>query len=97
MPDRELISGNPQPEDLQFEAGLRPRRLGDFTGQSKLKENLSIAIERSAIRSRAPPAATGRFHRTEQAQGESLDRHRGRPYARRSHGPRAALRTARPG
>ena len=25
---------------LQFEAGLRPRRLADFTGQSKLKENL---------------------------------------------------------
>ena len=44
MPDRELISGSPQAEDLQFEAGLRPRRLADFTGQSKLKENLSNAI-----------------------------------------------------
>src|SRR5881392_2680426 len=45
MPDRELVSGNRQAEDLQFEVGLRPRRLADFTGQSKLKENLSIAIE----------------------------------------------------
>src|ERR1039457_5684990 len=53
MPDRELISGNPQPEDLQFEAGLRPRRLGDFTGQSKLKENLSIAIEAARMRGEA--------------------------------------------
>src|SRR6266704_2385612 len=50
MPDRELVSGNRQAEDLQFEAGLRPRRLADFTGQSKLKENLSIAIE--AVRKR---------------------------------------------
>jgi Holliday junction DNA helicase RuvB len=53
MPDRELISGNPQPDDLQFEAGLRPRRLGDFTGQSKLKENLSIAIEAARLRGEA--------------------------------------------
>src|SRR4051812_19535382 len=53
MPDRELISGDRQAEDLQFEAGLRPRRLADFTGQSKLKENLSIAIEAAKMRSEA--------------------------------------------
>jgi Holliday junction DNA helicase RuvB len=53
MPDRQLISGSRQPEDLQFEAGLRPRRLTDFTGQSKLKENLSIAIEAAKMRGEA--------------------------------------------
>src|SRR3954469_25964028 len=53
MPDRELISGDRQDEDLQFEAGLRPRRLADFTGQSKLKENLSIAIEAARLRGEA--------------------------------------------
>src|SRR5580765_3859816 len=53
MPDRELVSGNRQAEDLQFEASLRPRRLVDFTGQSKLKENLSIAIEAARMRSEA--------------------------------------------
>src|SRR5438128_12197182 len=53
MPDRELISGSPQAEDLQFEAGLRPRRLADFTGQSKLKENLSVAIEAARMRHEA--------------------------------------------
>ena len=37
----------------QFEAGLRPRRLADFTGQSKLKENLSIAIEAARMRGEA--------------------------------------------
>src|SRR6476646_11486241 len=53
MPDRELVSGNRQAEDLQFEVGLRPRRLADFTGQSKLKENLAIAIEAARKRSEA--------------------------------------------
>ncbi|MDR3703167.1 MAG: Holliday junction branch migration DNA helicase RuvB [Candidatus Sulfopaludibacter sp.] len=53
MPDRELISGDRQVEDLQFETGLRPRRLADFTGQTKLKENLSIAIEAARLRGEA--------------------------------------------
>src|SRR6266581_971937 len=53
MPDRELISGDRQEEDLQFEAGLRPRRLADFTGQNKLKENLSIAIQAARMRKEA--------------------------------------------
>src|SRR5260370_19503714 len=53
MPDRELISGARQAEDAQFEVGLRPRRLADFTGQSKLKENLSIAIEAARMRGEA--------------------------------------------
>src|SRR6476661_6862087 len=53
MPERELISGSKQPDDLQFEVGLRPRRLADFTGQSKLKENLSIAIEAAKRRGEA--------------------------------------------
>src|SRR5262249_23931097 len=53
MPDRHLVSGDAQAEDLQFEPGLRPRRLADFTGQSKLKENLSIAIEAAKLRGEA--------------------------------------------
>jgi len=53
MPDRELISGDRQPEDLQFETGLRPRKLADFTGQSKLKENLDIAIQAARMRGEA--------------------------------------------
>src|ERR1700674_3590941 len=53
MPDRHLISGDLQPEDAQFEAGLRPRRLADFTGQGKLKENLSIAIKAARMRDEA--------------------------------------------
>jgi len=53
MPDRQLVSGDAQADELVFEAGLRPRRLADFTGQSKLKENLSIAIEAARLRGEA--------------------------------------------
>jgi Holliday junction DNA helicase RuvB len=49
----DLISGTLQPEDAQYEAGLRPRHLADFTGQTKLKENLSIAIEAARQRGEA--------------------------------------------
>ncbi len=53
MPDRGLISRARQDDELQFEAGLRPRRLADFTGQPKLKENLAIAIEAARMRGEA--------------------------------------------
>src|SRR5438477_11084644 len=53
MPDRELVSGDRQVDDAQFEVGLRPRRLADFTGQSKLKENLAIAIQAARMRNEA--------------------------------------------
>ncbi|HEY1240617.1 MAG TPA: Holliday junction branch migration DNA helicase RuvB [Bryobacteraceae bacterium] len=53
MPDRHVVSGDRQPEDIQFEAGLRPRRLEEFTGQNKLKENLSIAIQAARLRGEA--------------------------------------------
>src|SRR5512147_2640586 len=45
MRERGIVSASAQEEELQFEASLRPRQLKDFTGQSKLKENLAIAIE----------------------------------------------------
>src|SRR5579871_828141 len=53
MSDRRLVSGALQEEEAQFEAGLRPRRLADFTGQNKLKENLAIAIEAARLRGEA--------------------------------------------
>jgi Holliday junction DNA helicase RuvB len=53
MRDRAIVSASPQPGELQFEAGLRPRRLSEFTGQPKLKENLAIAIEAARKRGEA--------------------------------------------
>ena len=45
MPDHGIVSASQQEDERQFEVTLRPTRLADFTGQPKLKENLSIAIE----------------------------------------------------
>ena len=53
MPDRGIVSASAQDDEKQFEASLRPRKLEDFTGQAKLKENLSIAIEAARQRGEA--------------------------------------------
>jgi Holliday junction DNA helicase RuvB len=53
MPDSRIVSATPLAEEAQFEAGLRPRRLEDFTGQNKLKENLAIAIAAARKRGEA--------------------------------------------
>ena len=39
-----IISGQPSTEDRPLDTSLRPKCLGDFIGQGKVKENLSIAI-----------------------------------------------------
>lgn len=53
MRDRELISGAAMDSDRQYETALRPSRLADFTGQARLKENLSIAIQAARQRGEA--------------------------------------------
>jgi holliday junction DNA helicase RuvB len=45
MREQGIVSASLREEERQFEAALRPSRLADFAGQSKIKENLSIAIE----------------------------------------------------
>ena len=51
-PDR-LVSEEVKTEDLEFDLSLRPQRLDEFIGQTKLKENLKIFIE--AARRRKEP------------------------------------------
>src|SRR5580700_10988283 len=53
MRDQGIVSSAPQEGERQFEAALRPHALAEFTGQSKLKENLSIAIEAAKHRGEA--------------------------------------------
>jgi holliday junction DNA helicase RuvB len=48
-----LVSAVGSDDERQFEAGLRPRRLADFTGQARLKENLQIAIDAARKRGEA--------------------------------------------
>jgi holliday junction DNA helicase RuvB len=56
MPERpddrhaRIVSGQPFDEDARIEASVRPKRLDEYIGQKRVKENISIAIE--AARSR---------------------------------------------
>ena len=45
-----LVSGQAFDEDTRIDASVRPKRFDDFIGQSRVKENLKIAVE--AARSR---------------------------------------------
>ena len=46
-----LVSAKPIPEEDALDSTLRPRRLTDFVGQDKVKENLGIAMQASKMRS----------------------------------------------
>ena len=39
-----LVSGTGSDNDAPLEISLRPRKLGDFMGQERIKEHLRIAI-----------------------------------------------------
>jgi Holliday junction DNA helicase RuvB len=43
VPER-ILSGKPRQEDIALDTSLRPRRLADYVGQEKIKDNLRIAI-----------------------------------------------------
>ena len=45
-----VVSGKPLQDDLGLDSSLRPKRLADFVGQDRLKENLSIAMQASKMR-----------------------------------------------
>lgn len=53
MSERGIVSTIPDDDDRRFEAALRPSRLDDFAGQTKVKENLKIAIEAALHRGEA--------------------------------------------
>ena len=41
-------------DDLALDRSLRPKRLGDYLGQTKIKESLAILIEAARARFRRP-------------------------------------------
>jgi Holliday junction DNA helicase RuvB len=53
MKDPSIVSPSPREDERQFETALRPSRLNDFAGQTKVKENLAIAIEAARKRGEA--------------------------------------------
>ncbi|MGE3277472.1 MAG: Holliday junction branch migration DNA helicase RuvB [Vicinamibacterales bacterium] len=53
MTDPRLTTGTRVDEDAQYEAGLRPRRLDDYIGQDRVRENLEVSIAAAARRGEA--------------------------------------------
>ena len=45
-----LVSGSTIEDDAGLDTSLRPRRLADFVGQERVKENLSIAMQAAKMR-----------------------------------------------
>jgi len=48
--EERIISAGISEEDLEIESGLRPRKISEYTGQAKVKENLAVFIEAAKIR-----------------------------------------------
>src|SRR5262249_15156822 len=48
-----IVSGQAFDEDTRIESSVRPRKLEDFIGQSRVKENLAIFVEAARTRGEA--------------------------------------------
>jgi holliday junction DNA helicase RuvB len=53
MSDDRLITTGRADDDVQYEAGLRPRTLDEYIGQDRLRENLHVAITAAKQRAEA--------------------------------------------
>jgi Holliday junction DNA helicase RuvB len=53
-PIEDLVNPLPVPEEREVEASLRPKRLTEFVGQPKVREQLQLVLE-SAMRRNRPP------------------------------------------
>ncbi len=51
MSDPRLVNASRLDDDVQYEAGLRPRTLADYIGQDRVRENLQVSV--AAARKRA--------------------------------------------
>jgi Holliday junction DNA helicase RuvB len=50
----DLVNPLPVPEEREVEASLRPKRLAEFVGQPKVREQLQLVLESALRRSRPP-------------------------------------------
>src|SRR4051794_11604793 len=53
MTDDRLVNPGRDPDDAQYEAGLRPRTLDDYIGQARVRENLHVSIKAARQRGEA--------------------------------------------
>ena len=52
QPER-IVSGAAYDEDVRIEASVRPKRLDEYIGQKRVKENVQIAIQAARSRGEA--------------------------------------------
>src|SRR4051812_26383545 len=53
MTDDRLVNGGSLDDDIQYEAGLRPRTLDEYIGQDRVREQLQVAIAAARQRGEA--------------------------------------------
>jgi Holliday junction DNA helicase RuvB len=53
VPNDRLVTSSRVEDDTQYEAGLRPRRLDDYIGQDRVRENLAVSIAAARQRGEA--------------------------------------------
>src|ERR687891_1677597 len=53
MADERITTAARVAEDVQYEAGLRPRTLDDYIGQDRIRENLEVSITAARQRGEA--------------------------------------------
>ncbi|MDQ6716016.1 MAG: AAA family ATPase, partial [Actinomycetota bacterium] len=49
-----VVDARPDEQDRQVEAALRPRRLADFPGQTRVRDQLALVLEAARRRGRPP-------------------------------------------
>ena len=49
MADDRIVTAARADDDVQYEAGLRPRTLDDYIGQDRVRENLEVSIARAEL------------------------------------------------
>src|SRR5580698_1734690 len=52
-PSQRILTGTALDEDARIDATVRPKRLADYIGQSRVKENIEIAIQAARSRGEA--------------------------------------------
>jgi Holliday junction DNA helicase RuvB len=53
QPERRIVTGAALDEDARIDASVRPTRFADYIGQSRVKENIEIAIQAARSRGEA--------------------------------------------
>jgi len=53
MSEDRLVAAASQADDIQYEAGLRPRTLDEYIGQDRVREQLHVAIAAAKQRGEA--------------------------------------------